>query len=254
MTSGWRVASQGPVATVTLARPEKHNLIRMAEVDGLIADLDALDRDRALRVVVLTGSGTRTFSAGVDLGDVLTRDWTDNPVERLADRIEALGPVTVAALNGSAYGAAADLALACDFRIGVEGMRLVMPPARYGLVFHESGLRRFIETLGPQVARRLFLAAEEMDGRTLEAIGYLDRLLPADGFGDSVRGFAHHLAGLSPLSLAITSRAIRAISRDSLDSAWLKRETVACFATDDAREGMAAAREKRPPVFSGQRA
>ena len=177
---GWRIAREGRVATVTLDRPEKHNLLKMAEIDGLMGDLDDLDRDEALRVIVLTGSGTRTFSAGVDLGDVLTRDWTDNPVERLADRIEALRPVTVSALNGSVYGAAADLALACDFRIGVAGMRLVMPPARFGLVFHETGLRRFIEKLGPQVARRLFLAAQDMTDRTLFEIGYLDRLCARD--------------------------------------------------------------------------
>ncbi len=250
---GWRIAREGWVATVTLDRPEKHNLLKMAEVDGLIGDLDGLDRDEALRVIVLTGSGTRTFSAGVDLGDVLTRDWTDNPVERLADRIESLRPVTVSALNGSVYGAAADLALACDFRIGVEGMRLVMPPARFGLVFHESGLRRFIEKLGPQVARRLFLAAQDMTDRVLFEIGYLDRLCARDDLGETVTEFTGRLAGLSPLSLAITSKAITDISRGTLDSAWLKRETVASFGTDDAREGMTAAREKRPPVFSGRR-
>ena len=248
----WHVSGEGGIATLTLDRPDKHNLLKMSEVDDLIADLDALDADASLRVIVLSGTGTRTFSAGVDLGDILTRDWTDNPVERLADRIEALRPVTVAALNGNVYGAAADLALACDFRIGVQDMKLVMPPARYGLVFHESGLRRFIEKLGPGTARQLFLASRDMDGPRLLETGYLDQLCARDDFANTVKAFAGHLASLSPLSLAITSKAITDISRGTLDSARLKRETVACFSTDDACEGMAAAHEKRPPRFAGR--
>ncbi len=248
----WHVSGEGAIATLTLDRPDKHNLLKMSEVDDLIDDLNALDTDTSLRVIVITGTGTRTFCAGVDLGDILTRDWTDNPVERLADRIEALHPVTVAALNGNVYGAAGDLALACDFRIGVEDMKLVMPPARYGLVFHESGLRRFIEKLGPGTTRQLFLASWDMSGHRLLETGYLDRLCARDDLADTVEAFADHLASLSPRSLAITSKAITDIARGTLDSARLKRDTVACFSSDDAREGMAAARQKRPPRFTGR--
>ena len=248
----WRIGREGAVATVRLDRPDKHNMLGMAEADRLIADIDALDADDGPRAIVLTGSGERSFSAGVDLDDVLTRDWSDNPLERLADRIEALRPVTVCALNGDVYGGATDLALACDFRVGVEGMRLVMPPARLGLVFHESGLRRYVERLGPQVARRLFLAAEDMDAATLLEIGYLDRLAPREMFAAVLAAFVGRLVALSPRSLAISKKAINAIARGDLDSAWLKRETVACFGAEDAREGLAAAREKRAPVFKGR--
>ena len=247
----WRIACEGAVATLRLDRPAKHNMLRMAEADRLIADLDRLDGDAGLRVVVLTGTGERTFSAGVDLGDVLTRDWSDNPLERLADRIEALRAVTVCALNGSVYGGASDLALACDFRIGVEDMRLVMPPAKLGLVFHENGLRRYVERLGPQASRRLFLAAEEMDASELLAVGWLDRAVARKELGAETARFAERLAALSPRSLRISKRAIAAISRGDLDSAWLKRETLACFAAEDAREALAARREKRPPRFTG---
>lgn len=243
---------EGPVATLRLNRPDKHNILAMAEVPAFLDLLEKLDADEALRVIVLTGTGEKSFSAGVDLGDVLTRDWNDNPLERLADRIEALKVVTVCALNGSVYGGATDLALACDFRVGVEGMRLVMPPAKLGLVFHESGLRRYVEHLGPQVARRLFLAAEQMDAETLLQVGYLDQLVPREALDETVAAFAIHLAGLSPLSLQISKKALNGICRGDLDPAWLKRETVACFATQDAAEGLAAAREKRPPLFKGQ--
>ncbi len=248
----WRIERDGAIATLRLQRPEKHNLLKMAEVDGLIADLGRLDGDEGLRVVVLTGSGQRTFSAGVDLGDVLAHDWRDNPLARLADRIETLAPVTLCALNGSVYGGASDLALACDFRIGTQGMRLAMPPAKLGLVFHESGLRRYVERLGPQVARRLFLAAEEMDGAELLAVGFLDRLESRAGFEAAVAGFAGRLAALAPLSLRVAKKAIVDVARGRLDSDWLKRRTLDCFASEDAAEGLAAAREKRQPRFVGR--
>lgn len=243
---------EGAVATIRLDRPDKHNILAMDEVPDFLALLEELDADESLRVVVLTGTGAKSFSAGVDLGDVLTRDWTVNPLEQLADRIEAMAMLTVCALNGNVYGGATDLALACDFRIGVDGMRLVMPPARLGVVFHESGLRRYVERLGPQLARRLFLAGEDLDDGELLLTGWLDRLVPREQFEGEVADFVALLASRAPLAVRAMKRAIGGISRGSLDSARLKAETLACFRTEDAAEGLAASRERRKPVFRGR--
>lgn len=243
---------EGDVATIRLDRPDKHNILAMDEVPDFLALLEELDGDESLRVVVLTGTGSKSFSAGVDLGDVLSRDWTVNPLEQLADRIEAMGMLTVCALNGSVWGGATDLALACDFRIGIEGMRLVMPPAKLGVVFHESGLRRYVERLGPQLARRLFLAGEDLDDAALLRCGWLDRLVPREAFEDEVAGFVAMLASRAPLAVRSMKHAINGISRGTLDSARLKAETLACFRTEDAAEGLAASRERRKPVFRGR--
>ena len=239
------------VATIRLDRPDKHNILAMDEVPEFLMLLEELDSDERLRVILLTGSGEKSFSAGVDLGDVLTRDWTINPLEQLADRIERLRVPTVCALNGNVYGGATDLALACDFRIGVAGMKLVMPPAKLGVVFHESGLRRYIERLGPQVARRLFLLGEQLSDTTLLEVGYLDRLAPREDFAAETAALVAALAANSPLALASMKRAIVGISRGNLDSARLKAETLACFRTEDAAEGLAASKERRAPVFKG---
>jgi len=120
-----KLTRQGPVATIRVDPPEKHNILAMDEVPELLTLLDELDGDKSLRVIALTGTGEKSFSAAVDLSDVLTRDWTINPLELLADRIETLRVPTVCALNGNVYGGATDLALACDFRIGV--VRLAEP-------------------------------------------------------------------------------------------------------------------------------
>lgn len=252
MSGAWVLERGESIATIRLDRPAKHNILAMDEVPDLIALLDDLDTDQGLRAIVLTGTGEKSFSAGVDLGDVLTRDWTINPLELLADRVETLRCPTVCALNGNVYGGATDLALACDFRIGIAGMKLVMPPARLGVVFHESGLRRYVERLGPQVARRLFLLGEEMPGETLLQIGYLDRLVTREDFAHEVATLVATLTAHAPLALAAMKRAIVGISRGNLDSARLKAETLACFRTQDAAEGLAASRERRNPVFKGR--
>ena len=252
MSGAWTLERGEAVATIRLDRPVKHNILAMDEVPAFIALLDALDDDENLRVLVITGTGEKSFSAGVDLADVLTRDWTVNPLEQLADRVEALRMPTVCALNGNVFGGATDLALACDFRIGVAGMKLVMPPAKLGVVFHESGLRRYVERLGPQVARRLFLLGEQMSDETLLQVGYLDRVVGRPGFQEEVAAFVATLAANSPLALAAMKRAIVGISRGNLDSARLKAQTLACFRTQDAAEGLAASRERRAPVFKGR--
>ena len=91
-----------------------------------------------------------------------------------------------------------------------------------------------------------------MDATALLYVSYLDQLVPREALSDTVTAFTTHLAGLSPLSLQITKKALNGMCRGDLDSAWLKHETVACFATEDAAEGLAAAREKRTPVFKGR--
>jgi len=251
MSDVLHLAYDGPVATVTLDRPAKHNLLEIADMGAFCALLDEIDAREDIRVVMLTGSGERTFCAGVDLGEVRETDWSTNPLEVLCDRMEAMTKIVVCGLNGSVYGGACDLALACDFRIGVDDMKLVMPPARLGVIYHETGLRRFVERLGPQVARRLFLASEVMDAAELRRIGFLDRAVPRADFAPTVQALVDELVTMSPLAVPAMKRAINEISRGTLDAERLKRETLACFASDDLAEGLAASREKRKPDFRG---
>ena len=104
-------------------------------------------------------------------------DWSDNPLTRLCDALEAFPVPTVAGLNGGAYGGGVELALACDFRIGVTGMRAFAPPARLGIHYEPAGIARVIDRLGSQAARRMFLLAETFDAPALLAAGFLDRLV-----------------------------------------------------------------------------
>ena len=118
----------GPVARITLDRPAAHNALDRAALAELLAVLDDWASRDDIRALVLTGRG-RSFCAGAALGDVGASDWTDNPLTRFCDALETIPLPTVAGLNGGAYGGGVELALACDFRIGVEGMRAFVPPA-----------------------------------------------------------------------------------------------------------------------------
>ncbi len=138
MSEHLRLELDGRRATITIERPDKRNMLEVADLDHFRALLDEVDGAPEVRALVVTGAGEKAFSAGFAHGDVATTDWRDNPIEKLTNRLEDVRVPTVAALNGAVYGGAADLALACDFRVGVEGMKLAMPAARLGVFYNLS--------------------------------------------------------------------------------------------------------------------
>ena len=117
------------------------------------------------------------------------------------DRLEAMRMPTLCALNGGVYGGATDMALACDFRLGVKGMRFFMPAARFGLHYYPSGLRRYTQKVSPSFAKRAFLLSEEFTDEDLLRVGYLDWLVDRPQFKAKVDETAAKLAGLAPLSM-----------------------------------------------------
>ncbi len=144
-----------------------------------------------MRVTVITGTGEKTFCSGYDLGSIPAgRAATTRAARTLSklvmDRIEAMRMPTLCALNGSVYGGATDLALACDFRLGVKGMRFFMPAARFGLHYYPSGLRRYTQKVSPSFAKRAFLLSEDFHDAELLAVGYLDWLVERAEFKDKV--------------------------------------------------------------------
>jgi enoyl-CoA hydratase len=209
-------------------------------------------------VLVLTGTG-KSFSSGFHLGalaDRLARKDTgvEDPdsFERTVDRLEALRVPTIAALNGSVYGGATDLALACDFRIGVEGMQLLMPAARLGIVYYASGIRRYVSRLGVAAAKRLFLTAQPIDAGELLRIGYLDEVVAPENLMARVEVLAATLAANAPLAVTGLKRAINEAAAGALDLDALSAVRTVCAASKDHAEGVKAWVEKRVPVFSGR--
>jgi enoyl-CoA hydratase/carnithine racemase len=244
-------------ARVQLNRPAEHNRLEPADLTALVDIFDTVASTPEARVLIITGTG-KSFSSGFHIGALKDRndgdvtDYDPNAFEKMVDRLEDLPLPTIAALNGGVYGGATDLALACDFRIGVEGMRMFMPAARLGIVYYESGLRRYVSRLGLNNAKRLFLTAEPVEAEELVRMGYLDRTVPAAELQETVDALAAQLGANAPLALAATKKALNDVARGTLDPREHARARAMCAASEDHQEGLRAWAEKRTPTFKGK--
>jgi enoyl-CoA hydratase len=240
---------EGARATVRLSRPRHHNRIEAPDIPHLVGIFDRIEADRSVRVLVLTGTG-RSFSAGYDLS-ALQRGPGGGELEfaHLVDRLERLRVPTICALNGGVYGGGTDLALACDFRIGVRGMEFRMPASRLGVHYYDGGLRRFVARLGLDVAKRVFLLAETLAADELLRIGYLTELVDADRLAGRAGELADLLASRAPIAVQGMKRALNAQADGTADTAGIDAAYAASFHSEEVAEGLHAWAERRPPRF-----
>jgi enoyl-CoA hydratase/carnithine racemase len=239
----------GARATIRLGRPRHHNRIESGDIAILCDLLERVEREPRIRVLVLTASG-RTFCAGFNLEEIATARRDETPAfDRMVDRLEDLRVPTICAVGGSLYGGGTDLALACDFRIGVTGIELMMPAARIGVHYYFGGLSRYVTRLGLGAAKRLFLCAEKIDADELMRIGFLDAVLAPEDLDRRVEELAGALAANSPAAVQGMKRALNRIARGEADATEVERAWIASMHSADVTEGLAAHREKRRPVF-----
>ena len=245
----------GGRATITLNRPAHHNRLHVGDLLVLQQHFTALQTDARVRLLVLTGTG-RSFCSGFHLGDFDQQPAEPGAGPRLfeqtVDALEALPVPSICRLNGSVFGGATDLALACDFRIGVQGMALRMPAARLGLHYYPSGLRRYVSRLGLATAKRLFLLADTVHADELLALGYLDRLVAASQLDTTVQTMADALAAGAPLALRGMKQSLDELARGEFHLSTLREREARCAASDDLREGREAMAQKRPARFTGR--
>src|SRR3954470_21065008 len=215
----------GARATIRLNRPKHLNRLQPDDLDALLKLFERLEADPAIRVLVLTGTG-RAFSAGYDLGSIAERaastpeqQTAGSAFEVVANRLEDLSMPTICRLNGGVYGGSTDLALACDFRIGIDTAEMFMLAARLGLHYYTSGIRRYVSRLGADNAKKLFLTAQKIEASEMLRIGYLTACVPAESLDEEVDRLATILAGNAPVAMRGMKRAINEFSRGQLDQA-----------------------------------
>lgn len=245
----------GARATIRLNRPKHLNRLQPDDLEALLGLFDRLEADPAIRVLVLTGTG-RAFSAGYDLNSVAERSTSapegqtaGSAFEVVANRLEDLSMPTICRLNGGVYGGSTDLALACDFRIGVDSAEMFMPAARLGLHYYTSGIRRYVSRLGADNARKLFLTAQKIEASEMLRIGYLTACVPAESLDEEVDRLASLLAGNAPVAMRGMKRAINEFSRGQLDQAAADHRARDSMRGAEIKEGIKAFSEKRPPKF-----
>src|SRR3981189_1316690 len=244
----------GARATIRLNRPKHLNRLQPGDLDALLKLFDRIEADPTLRVLVLTGTG-RAFSAGYDLSSIAERaanaqeQTAGSAFEIVVNRLEDLAGPTICRINGGVYGGSTDLALACDFRIGVDSCEMFMPAARLGLHYYKSGIKRYVSRLGVDNAKRLFLTAERIGAAEMLRIGYLTAMVPAEAFDEEVERLAALLAGNAPVAIRGMKRTINEFARGRLDEGAADRRARDSMRSAEIREGMAAFKEKRRPRF-----
>jgi len=241
-------------ATIRLNRPKHLNRLQPDDLDVLMKLFDRIEADPAIRVLVLTGTG-RAFSAGYDLGSIAERAATaqeqiaGSAFEVMVNRLEDLAVPTICRLNGGVYGGSTDLALACDFRIGVDNCDMFMPAARLGLHYYKSGIQRYVSRLGLDNAKRLFLTAQRIGAAEMLRIGYLTAMVPAEALDEEVDRLVAILAANAPIAMRGMKRTINEIARGRLDEEAADRRHRDSMRSAEINEGIKAFAEKRPPRF-----
>lgn len=251
------LAVAGGCATLTLNRPQHHNRLHAEDLLALQQHVATLAAMPGLHAVVLTAHG-RSFCAGYHLGELAGRPpevAAPGPrlFEETVDALEALPVPTVCRFNGSVYGGATDLALACDFRVGVAGMELRMPASRLGLHYYASGLQRYVSRLGLAAAKQLFLLGDAVAAPQLLALGYLDTLADSTEQLDAeVAKLVAALAAGAPLALRGMKLSLNELAAGRAELATLRAREAQCASSADLQEGLAAQAHKRAARFTGQ--
>src|SRR3954451_18424755 len=248
------------IRRLTISTPAKRNALDHAILDAIAA---AVSDPGDARCLLLTGEHGM-FSSGYDIGDipddvfaVAAEKLVAHPFTAAIDAIEASELPVVASLTGHTIGGGLELALVCDFRLAHDGIRLGMPPAKLGLVYSHTGLRRFIDAIGAPRTRELFLLGRNVDAATALGWGLVNRVVPESQLEETALELAAELAANAPLSVRGNKRVLRELLRaeGELDPD-VERELIAlreeCFHSEDMREGVRAFGEKRRPRWKGR--
>jgi enoyl-CoA hydratase/carnithine racemase len=252
------------VVRLTISNPAKRNALDHPILDAISETLAELAAPEAsARCVLITGAHGM-FSAGYDIGEIPDDEFEEraerlvaHPFTQAIDALEAFPLPTLAVLPGHTIGGGLELALSCDLRVAQDAIKLGMPPAKLGLVYSHTGLRRFIDAIGAARTRELFLLGSYIDAPTALAWGLVNRLAEPEQLEALALETAAELAGNAPLSQAGNKRVIAALLHAEAElPADVEAELIelrrASFASEDMREGMRAFAERRPARWRGR--
>ncbi|HCY05693.1 MAG TPA: hypothetical protein DHU16_09570 [Gammaproteobacteria bacterium] len=247
----------GPMALVTINRPEKHNAISLATLDDLHAAVDAAAADDEVRVITITGAGGKAFAAGSDLGEVVDRDFKkalEPIVQGLAEKLERTPKPTIAAIDGICMGGGLEVALGCDLRIASPGSRFATPEGKLGIIPGGGATARLPRIVGRGWGMEMMLMGEAIDAERALQIGLITRIVDASDLLVEAQRMAEHLASFAPFVPRTMKAMVHFGMEASLAGALMfeKYAQGALVQTEDKQEGISAFLDKRKPEFKGK--
>ena len=253
----------GPVATITLDRPEVLHALNAQMFDELERVFTTLAADPAIRGLLITGSGERAFAAGADIRALTETDAASglavsqrgqHVFSLIESQLERSGKPVIAAVNGVALGGGCELALACTLRLASDKARLGLPEAKLGLIPGYGGSQRLTRLIGRSAALRMMLTAQIVDAAEAFRLGLVDEVVPAAELLPRALALAQTIATMAPLAIAGMLEAVERGDGKSLDDGLRAEAHIfgRLCGTDDKQEGLTAFLAKRPPVWQNR--
>jgi enoyl-CoA hydratase/carnithine racemase len=254
-------AKDDGVGLITFNQPEKRNAMSVEMWEGLGQILDEFREDHSVRVVILTGAGSKAFVSGADISQ-FEKHRSNADAQREYDKLTSAGraklgmfpkPV-IARIRGFCLGGGLGIAMQADLRIAAIDSQFGIPAARLGIGYGFDMVRRLVSLVGQANARMILFTGSRIDAAEAERIGLVNRTVADEDLSDTVVDIARVIADNAPLSVAASKLSIEQTLRDppDRDLESVDRALAACFDSTDYREGRAAFLEKRPPRFQGR--
>ncbi|WP_017347604.1 enoyl-CoA hydratase/isomerase family protein [Pantoea sp. A4] len=245
------------IAQVTLNRPTQHNAYNAAMVAELAQVVDHCEQQPALRVVILTGKGEKSFCAGADLNEALV-----NGGDTLRNRHGGFSPlqyltrrkIWIAALNGTAAGGGLELALQCEMIVAAEGCQLMLPEVRHNLLPAGGGIERLMTRLPPAIAREMLLTGLPISATRAQVLGLINRVVSAENVAREALALAEQVAANAPLAVQACN-ALANIALDGDRSSLQQQQEQALMQlaqSEDAQESQQAWQQRRKPQWRGR--
>jgi enoyl-CoA hydratase/carnithine racemase len=248
------VSADGPVATITVSRPEKLNAFDIGMLRELASACEAVEENAAIRVAIITGAG-KAFSAGGDIkawGGMRPEEFGHQWVRlghRVFERLATLRMPHIAALNGHALGGGLELAAAADIRIAESQIKIGLPETGLGMVPGWSGTQRLVARFGAQVVRRMVLGGETFSATEAQGLGLVDVVVDTGAAVEAAKTYAARVATRGPAAIEVAKLMLSVANGEDNGSAVEALGSILVAKTGDLKEGVAAFSQKRPASF-----